>query len=92
MVGSVDTGDIERLQRMQRDPRDSFERFYYEKVGLGEACGCAEMVIRTREIDQELNANGGITEAQYADMPAGAFTRLIHALLRPFRRAPAAGR
>lgn len=31
--------------------RDSFERFYYEKVGLGEGCGCAEHVTRIRELD-----------------------------------------
>jgi hypothetical protein len=31
--------------------RDSFERFYYEKIALGEGCGCAEHVTRTRELD-----------------------------------------
>jgi hypothetical protein len=31
--------------------RDSFERFYYEKVGLGEGCGCAEHVTRIRDLD-----------------------------------------
>jgi hypothetical protein len=30
---------------------DSFERFYYEKVGLGEGCGCAEHVTRIRDLD-----------------------------------------
>ena len=30
---------------------DSFERFYYEKVALGECCGCAEQIIRTRDLD-----------------------------------------
>jgi hypothetical protein len=29
----------------------SFERFYYEKVGLGEGCGCAEHVTRIRDLD-----------------------------------------
>jgi hypothetical protein len=40
---------------MERNPRpmrkDSFERFYYEKVGLGEGCGCAEHVTRIRDLD-----------------------------------------
>jgi hypothetical protein len=31
--------------------RDSFERFYYEKVGLGEGCGCAEHVTRVHDLD-----------------------------------------
>lgn len=31
--------------------RESFERFYYEKVGLGECCGCAEHVTRLRDLD-----------------------------------------
>ncbi len=31
--------------------RDSFERFYYEKIGLGEGCGCAEHVTRMRDLD-----------------------------------------
>ncbi|TMV07556.1 hypothetical protein FGK63_08785 [Ruegeria sediminis] len=35
--------------------RESFERFYYTKVGLGEACGCAEKVIDV----YELNRSGG---------------------------------
>ncbi|MDQ6437746.1 hypothetical protein RB623_27150 [Mesorhizobium sp. LHD-90] len=31
--------------------KDSFERFYYEKIGLGEGCGCAEHVTRIRDLD-----------------------------------------
>ena len=31
--------------------RDSFERFYYEKVALGEGRGCAEYVTRMRHLD-----------------------------------------
>jgi hypothetical protein len=31
--------------------KDSFKRFYYEKVGLGEGCGCAEHVTRLRDLD-----------------------------------------
>ena len=36
---------------MRTQRRESFERFYYEKVALGEGCGCAEHVTRTRELD-----------------------------------------
>ncbi len=36
---------------MARMRRDSFERFYYAKVGLGEGCGCAEHVTRIRDLD-----------------------------------------
>ncbi len=32
--------------------RESFERFYFEKVALGEGCGCAEHVTRMRDLDQ----------------------------------------
>ncbi|WP_171176979.1 hypothetical protein [Ruegeria sp. HKCCD8929] len=38
---------------MQRP--ESFEKFYYTKVGLGEACGCAEKVIDV----YEFNRTGG---------------------------------
>ena len=31
--------------------KDSFERFYHEKVGLGEGCGCAEHITRIRDLD-----------------------------------------
>ena len=38
---------------MRRRPRqESFERFYYRNVGLGEACGCAERVIDMYEFDR----------------------------------------
>ena len=30
----------------------SFERFYYTKVGLGEGCGCAERIIDVHEINR----------------------------------------
>lgn len=38
---------------MQRP--ESFEKFYYTKVGLGEACGCAEKIIDV----YEFNRTGG---------------------------------
>ena len=31
--------------------RDSFERFYFEKVALSEGCGCAENIIGTRDLE-----------------------------------------
>ncbi len=30
---------------------ENFENFYYKKVGLGEACGCAERAIDMYEFD-----------------------------------------
>ena len=36
-----------------RKPRpESFEKFYYTKVGLGEGCGCAERVIDVYEFNR----------------------------------------
>lgn len=32
--------------------QQSFEKFYYTKVGLGEGCGCAERVIDNHEIER----------------------------------------
>ncbi len=43
---------------MQR-PED-FTKFYYTKVGLGEACGCAEKVIDV----YEFNRKAGTSEAE----------------------------
>lgn len=31
---------------------ENFENFYYKKVGLGEACGCAERAIDMYEFDR----------------------------------------
>ena len=31
---------------------ESFETFYYKKVGLGEGCGCAEKVIDVHEFNR----------------------------------------
>ena len=44
-------------------PENSFERFYLEKVALGEGCGCAEQVIGTRDLDRR---------AQEATLPPGS--------------------
>ena len=35
-----------------RHRQQSFETFYYNKVGLGEGCGCAERIIDNHEIDR----------------------------------------
>jgi hypothetical protein len=39
---------------MPRGPAkdQSFEKFYYAKVGLGEGCGCAERVIDVHEFNR----------------------------------------
>ena len=38
---------------MRHVPRpQKFETFYYNKVGLGEGCGCAERIIDAHEFDR----------------------------------------
>ncbi len=32
--------------------RESFEKFYYAKVALGEGCGCAEHIINVHEYNR----------------------------------------
>ncbi len=32
---------------------ESFEKFYYAKVGMGESCGCAERVIDVFEFNRK---------------------------------------
>ena len=39
---------------MQRP--ESFEQFYFTKVGLGEACGCAEKIIDVFEFNRRAGA------------------------------------
>ncbi len=39
---------------MQRP--DRFDKFYFAKVGLGEACGCAERVIDVFEFNRKSGA------------------------------------
>lgn len=38
---------------------ESFENFYYKKVGLGEACGCAERAIDMYEFDRTAGGRKG---------------------------------
>ncbi|MBO9448115.1 hypothetical protein [Ruegeria sp. R14_0] len=38
--------------------QERFEKFYFAKVGMGEACGCAERVIDVFEF----NRKGGVPE------------------------------
>ena len=38
---------------------NDFERFYYEKVALGESCGCAEQIIGTRDLDARAENSSG---------------------------------
>ncbi len=37
---------------------ESFERFYYAKVGMGEACGCAERIIDVYEFNRQGGRKG----------------------------------
>jgi hypothetical protein len=36
---------------MRQTRTRSFERFYYERIGIGEGCGCAELIIGTHDHD-----------------------------------------
>ena len=42
--------------------QESFEQFYYTKVGMGEACGCAERIIDV----YEFNRKGGKPDTERA--------------------------
>lgn len=39
------------MGRGLKKPED-FQKFYYDKVGLGEGCGCAERIIDIHEFDR----------------------------------------
>lgn len=60
--------------------RDSFERFYYEKVGLGEGCGCAEYVTRLRDLDAHAARGNVFAGRQQARLrlPAWLSRLLLH--------------
>lgn len=36
---------------------EQFDKFYFAKVGLGEACGCAEKVIDVYELNRQSGAH-----------------------------------
>ena len=62
---------------MRRGPRQqSFETFYYNKVGLGEGCGCAERIIDNHEIDRL-----ALARQQARDRPS-LWARLKRAITR----------
>ncbi len=42
---------------------ESFEKFYFTKVGLGEACGCAEKVIDVYEFNRKSGANDTVVKS-----------------------------
>jgi hypothetical protein len=59
--------------------RDSFERFYYEKLALGEGCGCAEHATRIRDLDAAANERN---RRAVRGMSPGLLMRLISLLKR----------
>jgi len=56
----------------------SFEEFYYTKVGMGEACGCAERIIDVHEF----NRKGGrkIYERVRAQKPKTSWAGVLRRL------------
>jgi hypothetical protein len=63
---------------MRRTPTRSFERFYYERIGIGEGCGCAELIIGTHDHDTPGH--------RPATRRRGSIGRAIRALTRLFAR------
>ena len=57
---------------------ESFEKFYYSKVGMGEACGCAERIIDV----YEFNRQGGKPERKAFRAPKLRFS--LRAFLRKY--------
>ena len=64
--------------------KDSFERFYMEKVALGEGCGCAEMAINMRDV--EARTERPASDATQKPNRAGLLRRLIARVRRTRRR------
>lgn len=62
---------------MQRP--ESFEKFYFTKVGLGEACGCAEKIIDV----YEFNRTGG-ARARGASQPVARKRTSLRSLALKF--------
>ena len=65
--------------------QQSFEKFYYTKVGLGEGCGCAERVIDNHEIER---IRAGL--AHRRALGPGPLGRLMQRLFRRNTSEPAA--
>ncbi|WP_166416130.1 hypothetical protein [Cochlodiniinecator piscidefendens] len=62
---------------------EDFTKFYFTKVGMGEACGCAERVIDV----YEFNRKGGAAEQVQISKPSRPFSlrRAWKKLGRAFR-------
>ena len=63
---------------MRQTRTRSFERFYYERIGIGEGCGCAELIIGTHDHDTPGH--------RPAARRRGSIGRGIRALARLFAR------
>lgn len=57
---------------------ESFEKFYYAKVGLGEGCGCAERIIDTHEFNRLAGKPKPVSRIGKPDFK-GRFRRLLNA-------------
>ncbi|WP_075995750.1 hypothetical protein [Salaquimonas pukyongi] len=55
---------------MRASKNDSFEKFYYDKVGLGEGCGCAERIIDVHEFNRLAGGSGAGQLAKRASTAA----------------------
>lgn len=62
------------MGRGLKKPED-FQKFYYDKVGLGEGCGCAEKVIDVHEF----NRLAGKPKRKFSPWPRrGAWRRFLN--------------
>ena len=68
-----------------RMPRQKFERFYLEKVAVGEGCGCAEQAIGMRDMDARSRKLALQRRAQADSGNRWAWLRRIFRLNRPTR-------
>ncbi len=55
---------------------EDFTKFYYPKVGLGEACGCAEKVIDVYEFNRKAGAGKEVPVAKQRRSFANVLRRL----------------
>lgn len=57
---------------------EDFQKFYYTKVGMGEACGCAERIIDV----YEFNRKSGTVDR--VDVPSPRKRRSLKSLARKY--------
>lgn len=64
---------------------EQFDKFYYTKVGMGEACGCAERIIDVYEFNRKAGENEyrGVTVAKPRRRSLKSFALKFGLISRP---------